>query len=87
MTAITIPDTAVSGKQSYQVVGIGDSVFAGTKADTGANITLKSVKLGANLKYISSNAFKYCTRLNNVDFSKAVKLERIGSNAFMIPMQ
>ena len=82
MTAITIPDTAVSGKQSYQVVGIGDSVFAGTKADTGANITLKSVKLGANLKYISSNAFKYCTRLTNVDFSKAVKLERIGSNAF-----
>lgn len=80
--AITIPDMAVSGEQSYQVVGIGDSVFAGTKADTGANITLKSVKLGANLKYISSNAFKYCTRLTNVDFSEAVKLERIGSNAF-----
>ena len=79
--AITIPDTAVSGEQSYQVVGIGDSVFAGT-ADKDANITLTSVKLGANLKYISSNAFKYCTHLINVDFSKADKLERIGSNAF-----
>ena len=78
---ITIPDTAVSGKQSYQVVGIGDNVFAGT-SNKDANITLRSVKLGANLKYISSAAFKYCTRLTNVDFSKAVNLERIGSNAF-----
>ena len=82
-TAITIPDTAVSGEQSYQVVGIGDSVFAGTAdADKDANITLTSVKLGANLKYISSTAFRYCTHLTNVDFSKAVNLERIGSNAF-----
>ena len=78
---ITIPDTAVSGKQSYQVVGIGDSVFAGT-SNKDANITLKSVVLGANLKYISSAAFKYCTHLTTVDFSKAVNLERIGSNAF-----
>lgn len=82
-TAITIPDMAVSGEQSYQVVGIGDSVFAGTaNADEYANTTLTSVVLGANLKYISSNAFKYCTHLKNVDFSKAVNLERIGSNAF-----
>ena len=78
---ITIPDTAVSGEQSYQVVGIGDSVFAGT-SNKDANTTLTSVKLGANLKYISSTAFKYCTCLTNVDFSKAVNLERIGSNAF-----
>ena len=78
---ITIPDTVVSGERSYQVVGIGDSVFAGT-SNRDANTTLTSVKLGANLKYISSNAFKYCTHLTNVDFSKAVKLERIGSNAF-----
>ena len=78
---ITIPDTAVSGEQSYRVVGIGDSVFAGT-SNKNANITLKSVKLGANLKYISSAAFKYCTHLTTVDFSKAVNLERIGSNAF-----
>ena len=80
-TAITIPDTAVSGERSYQVVGIGDSVFAGT-SNKDANTTLTSVVLGANLKYISSTAFKYCTHLTNVDFSKAVKLERIGSNAF-----
>ena len=72
---------AVSGEQSYQVVGIGDSVFAGT-SNNDANTTLTSVKLGANLKYISSTAFRYCTHLTNVDFSKAVKLERIGSNAF-----
>ena len=78
---ITIPDMAVSGEQSYQVVGIGDSVFAGT-SNKDANTTLTSVVLGANLKYISSAAFKYCTHLTNVDFSKAVKLERIGSNAF-----
>ena len=80
---ITIPDTAGSDEQPYKVVGIGDSVFAGTaNADNDANITLIRVKLGANLKYISSNAFKYCTHLTNVDFSEADKLERIGSNAF-----
>ena len=80
-TDITIPDTAGSDGQSYKVVGIGDSVFAGT-SNNDANTTLTSVKLGANLKYISSTAFRYCTHLTNVDFSKAVKLERIGSNAF-----
>ena len=80
-TDITIPDTAGSDGQSYKVVGIGDSVFAGT-SNKDANTTLTSVVLSANLKYISSTAFRYCTRLTNVDFSKAVNLERIGSNAF-----
>ena len=78
---ITIPDTAGPDEQSYQVVGIGDSVFAGT-SNKDTNTTLTGVVLGANLKYLSSTAFKYCTHLTKVDFSNAVKLERIGSNAF-----
>ena len=80
---ITIPDTVTVAEQSYDVVGIGDSVFAGTAGDdTQANTTLKSVKLGANIESIGGRAFKYCTGLTTVDFSSATKLARIGDNAF-----
>ena len=80
---IAIPATATAGDKTYPVVGIGDSVFAGTAGDDAqANTTLKSVKLGANIESIGGRAFKYCTGLTTVDFSSAIKLERIGNNAF-----
>ena len=80
---ITIPDEVTVAEQSYNVVGIGDSVFAGTAGNgTQANTTLKRVKLGANIEFIGGSAFKYCTGLTIVDFSKATELERIGNNAF-----
>ena len=80
---IAIPATATAGDKTYPVVGIGDSVFAGTAGDdTDANTTLKSVKLGANIESIGGRAFKYCTGLTTVDFSEATKLARIGDNAF-----
>ena len=82
-SSIDIPATANAGDKSYPVVGIGDSVFAGTAGDGAhANTTLKSVKLGANIEFIGGSAFKYCTELTTVDFSKATELERIGNNAF-----
>ena len=81
-SSIAIPETATAGDdETYRVVGIGDSVFAGT-ADAHANTTLKRVKLGANIEFIGGSAFKYCTGLTTVDFSSAAKLERIGNNAF-----
>ena len=82
-SSIAIPATATAGDKTYPVVGIGDSVFAGTAGDdTDANTTLKSVKLGANIESIGGRAFKYCTGLTTVDFSEATKLARIGDNAF-----
>ena len=80
---ITIPDTVTVAEQSYDVVGIGDSVFAGTAGDdTHANTTLKSVKLGANIESIGDRAFIYCTGLTTVDFSEATSLKSIGNSAF-----
>ena len=83
-SSIAIPATATAGDdETYRVVGIGDSVFAGTAGDDAqANTTLRSVKLGANIEFIGGSAFKYCTGLTTVDFSKATELERIGNNAF-----
>ena len=83
-SSIAIPATATAGDdETYRVVGIGDSVFAGTAGNgTQANTTLKRVKLGANIEFIGGSAFKYCTELTTVDFSKATELERIGNNAF-----
>ena len=82
-SSIAIPATANAGDETYPVVGIGDSVFAGTAGDDAhANTTLKSVKLGANIEFIGGRAFKYCTELTTVDFSSAAKLARIGDNAF-----
>ena len=82
-SSIAIPATANAGDETYPVVGIGDSVFAGTAGDDAqANTTLKSVKLGANIEFIGGRAFKYCTGLTTVDFSSAAKLARIGDNAF-----
>ena len=83
-SSIAIPATATAGDdKTYPVVGIGDSVFAGTAGDdTHANTTLESVKLGANIEFIGGRAFRYCTELTTVDFSEAIKLERIGNNAF-----
>ena len=82
-SSIAIPATATAGDKTYPVVGIGDSVFAGTADDDAhANTTLKSVKLGANIESIGGRAFRYCTGLTTVDFSSATKLARIGDNAF-----
>ena len=82
-SSIAIPATANAGDETYPVVGIGDSVFAGTAGDDAhANTTLKSVKLGANIEFIGGRAFKYCTELTTVDFSEATELKRIGNNAF-----
>ena len=81
---IVIPDKVTDIEENpYKVVGIGDSVFAGTANDGAhANTTLKSVKLGANIESIGGRAFIYCTGLTTVDFSEATSLKSIGNSAF-----
>ena len=81
---IVIPDEVTDTEENtYKVVGIGDSVFAGTANDDAqANTTLKRVKLGANIEFIGGSAFKYCTELTTVDFSGATSLKSIGNSAF-----
>ena len=80
LSNITIPATATAGDETYLVVGIGDSAFARPSDDR--NGAMQNITLGENLKFISSNAFKYCNSLTSVDFSKAASLESIGNSAF-----
>ena len=80
LSNITIPATATAGDKTYPVVGIGDSAFARPSDDR--NGEMQNITLGENLKFISSNAFKYCNSLTSVDFSKAASLESIGNSAF-----
>ena len=77
---IAIPATATAGDKTYPVVGIGDSAFARPSDDR--NGAMQNITLGEKLKFISSNAFKYCNSLTSVDFSKAASLESIGNSAF-----
>ena len=84
---IVIPDTVSVGDAAYFVTGIGQGVFAGTNKNDGANTTLTSVTMGANVKHIGSGAFQYCSKLTTVDFSKAAKLEHIGDSAFYYTCQ
>ena len=79
-SSIAIPATATAGDKTYPVVGIGDSAFARPSDDR--NGKMQNITLGENLKFISSNAFKYCNSLTSVDFSKAASLESIGNSAF-----
>lgn len=43
---------------------------------------LESVTFGAGLETIGYEAFDYCPELSSVDFSRAVKLQEIGAEAF-----
>ena len=79
-SSIAIPATATAGDKTYPVVGIGDSAFARPSDDR--NGKMQNITLGENLKFISSNAFKYCNSLTSVDFSKAASLKSIGNSAF-----
>ncbi len=78
-TELTIPDT-VTGT-NYEVIAIADSVFAGTNSSA-ANTTLQKVEIGANIETIGAYAFRYCSALSTIDFSKATALKSIGASAF-----
>lgn len=70
---VTIPQTIVSDGETYTVVGVGESAFAGQ--------AVTSVKLPNTVTTIGNMAFQMCSLLTNVELGTSIEV--IGSMAFM----
>lgn len=75
---INIPDTVISGGQTYTVTAIGVSAFGSFST----RINVSSVFIPATVRSIGSHAFIYCDALTTVTFAENSQLKSIGSNAF-----
>lgn len=75
---IDIPDTVISGGQTYTVTAIGVSAFGSFST----RINVSSVFIPATVRSIGSHAFIYCNALTTVTFAENSQLKSIGSNAF-----
>ena len=75
---INIPDTVISGGQTYTVTAIGVSAFGSFST----RINVSSVFIPATVRSIGSHAFIYCNALTTVTFAEGSQLKSIGSNAF-----
>lgn len=75
---INIPDTVISGGQTYTVTAIGVSAFGSFSTP----INVSSVFIPATVRSIGSHAFIYCNALTTVTFAEGSQLKSIGSNAF-----
>lgn len=75
---IDIPDTVISGGQTYTVTAIGVSAFG--SFSTRSNVS--SVFIPATVRSIGSHAFIYCNALTTVTFAEGSQLKSIGNNAF-----
>lgn len=75
---IDIPDTVISGGQTYTVTAIGVSAFGSFSTP----INVSSVFIPATVRSIGSHAFIYCNALTTVTFAENSQLKSIGSNAF-----
>ena len=75
---INIPDTVISGGQTYTVTAIGVSAFGSLST----RINVSSVFIPATVRSIGSHAFIYCNALTTVTFAEGSQLKSIGSNAF-----
>ena len=75
---IDIPDTVISGGQTYTVTAIGVSAFGSFST----RINVSSVFIPATVRSIGSHAFIYCDALTTVTFAEGSQLKSIGSNAF-----
>lgn len=75
---IDIPDTVISGGQTYTVTAIGVSAFGSFST----RINVSSVFIPATVRSIDSHAFIYCNALTTVTFAENSQLKSIGSNAF-----
>lgn len=75
---IDIPDTVISGGQTYTVTAIGVSAFGSFST----RINVSSVFIPATVRSIGSHAFIYCNALTTVTFAEGSQLKSIGSNAF-----
>lgn len=75
---IDIPDTVISGGQTYTVTAIGVSAFGSLSTP----INVSSVFIPATVLSIGDNAFIYCDALTTVTFAENSQLKSIGSGAF-----
>ena len=75
---IDIPDTVISGGQTYPVTAIGVSAFGSFST----RINVSSVFIPATVRSIGSHAFIYCNALTTVTFAEGSQLKSIGNNAF-----
>lgn len=75
---IDIPDTVISGGQSYKVTAIGDSAF--NPSSPRSNVS--SVFIPATVRSIGDSAFSYCNALTTVTFAEGSQLKSIGRAAF-----
>ena len=75
---IDIPDTVISGGQSYKVTAIGDSAFKSLSTP----INVSSVFIPATVRSIGGSAFYYCNALTTVTFAEDSQLKSIGGSAF-----
>lgn len=75
---IDIPDTVISGGQTYTVTAIGVSAFGSFSTP----INVSSVFIPATVRSIGSHAFIYCNALTTVTFAEGSQLKSIGNNAF-----
>ena len=75
---IDIPDTVISGGQSYKVTAIGDSAFKSLSTP----INVSSVFIPATVRSIGGSAFSYCNALTTVTFAEDSQLKSIGGSAF-----
>ena len=72
-SSVTIPATVTIEGKEYPVTAVDSGAFKG-------NTTIKSVKLGENIKTIGAGAFRGCTKLTKVVLPSSVKT--IGKNSF-----
>lgn len=70
---INVPASIELGGEEYKVTAVGNKAFKGSK-------TLKTVKIGKNVKKIGQQAFSGCKKLTKVSLGKNVT--DIESNAF-----
>ena len=75
---IDIPDTVISGGQSYKVTAIGEYAFNPSRMIT----NVSSVFIPATVTSIGRLAFRCCKFLATVTFAEGSQLKSIGGNAF-----
>lgn len=75
---IDIPDTVISGGQSYKVTAIGYSAFGSLSTP----INVSSVFIPATVLSIGDSAFIYCDALTTVTFAENSQLKSIERAAF-----
>ena len=72
--SVVIPNTITCGGTTYNVTGISEEAFKGTK--------ISSVVIAASVKQIGLSAFEECSSLSSVTFEEGSVLETISSSVF-----